>query len=390
MRRWPIVIGVLVVVLGVVVVWGFQYTSKPSFCASCHGIKPYEQAWVGSSHAKKGVTCIDCHFEPGAVGYLKGKTYSFIKLVQWAFGRTDIKPEATKTVVAGACQQCHPNPQSTFMPHYFHTNTANLACTECHSAIVHGPQLVGVDRPQAKADPTFCGKCHTGDIAPILFGPIPPAGRVHPGAPKIDVDVWKNIHWRMSRGPAVIDGYPYDQIQPLTCLACHQDPTQAKGCKSCHFARVPTFRPSTAAQRASGLPLAIFALLFVLLILTVVLSRKDKRTLFTSRWMQVVVGLVALSDVYVVYLIIRDTLVRESGSVEIGPTTVYIAYLLVSIAIVLLLVYESIVLPGRPRVILLPKTDEEEIFVPDHNVWLKQPEASTLVDDDDETDGHDD
>ena len=56
----------------------------------------------------------------------------------------------------------------------------------------------------------------------------------------------------------------------------------------------------------------------------------------------------------------------------------------------LLLVYESIILPGRPRVILLPKTDEEEIFVPDHNVWLKQPEASTLVDDDyDESDGHD-
>ena len=107
--------------------------------------------WVDSSHAQQGVTCIDCHFEPGAVGYIKGKTYSMIKLVQWAMGRTDIKPEATKTVVAGACVHCHPNPQSTFIPHYYHTNTANLACTECHSAVVHGPELVGADRPQAEA-----------------------------------------------------------------------------------------------------------------------------------------------------------------------------------------------------------------------------------------------
>jgi NapC/NirT cytochrome c family, N-terminal region len=390
MRRWPIVIGVLVIVLGVVVAMGLQYTSQPSFCASCHGVKPFADSWVDSSHAQKGVTCIDCHFEPGALGYIKGKTYSMIKLAEWALGKTDIKPEATKTVVVGACRHCHENPQATFIPHFYHTDTANLACVECHSAVVHGAKLVGEERPQAKADPAFCGKCHTGDIAPILFGPITPAGREHPGAPKIDVDVWKNIHWRMARGAAVIDGVPYDQIEPLTCAACHKDPTQAKACKSCHSARIPEFRPSTAAQMASILPIAIFGLLFVLLILTVVLTHKDKRTLFTSRWMQAVVGLVALSDVYIVYLIIRDTLVKESGSSEIGPTTVYIAYLLVSIAIVLLLVYESIVLPGRPRVILLPKTDEEEIYVPDHNIWLKRPEASTLVDDDyDETDGHD-
>ena len=55
--------------------------------------------------------------------------------------------------------------------------------------------------------------CHTGDIAPILFAPIAPAGREHPGAPKLDVNVWRNIHWRMANGPAVIDGVPYDKIE---------------------------------------------------------------------------------------------------------------------------------------------------------------------------------
>ncbi|MCL5942773.1 MAG: NapC/NirT family cytochrome c [Actinobacteria bacterium] len=382
MRRLPLIAGVVLVVIGVLTVVGFDYTSKPSFCSSCHAIAPYAKAWETSSHKEAGVTCIDCHFEPGAVGYLKGKVYSLIKLTQWAVGETDRKPEAAKTIVAGACRECHADVKATFIPHAFHTEVANLQCTECHSAIVHGAALVGEEKPQAAADPAFCSKCHTGDIAPILFGPIEPVGRVHPGAPKIDVNVWRNIHWRMADAPAVIDGKPYDKIEKDTCLACHKEPTVAKACKGCHFARVPVFRVSTAAEKASGLPLAIAALMFVLLMLTVFLKSKNKAALFSSRLMQAVVGLVALSDLVVVYLIVRDTLVKETGSVEIGPTTVWITYLLVSIAIVLLVLYESVIKPGHERLVLLPPTDEEEIYVPDHNVWLKQPEASTFVEGD--------
>jgi nitrate/TMAO reductase-like tetraheme cytochrome c subunit len=380
MKRWLLIAAIAVLaVLLMLVVLAFAYTSQPSFCASCHTISPFEKTWQTSSHKAVDVTCIDCHFEPGAVGYLKGKTYSFIKLAQWAFGQTDKKPEAARTIVAGACRHCHPDPKATFMPHAFHTEVANLDCTECHSGVVHGA-LVGPEKPQAAADPAFCNKCHTGDIAPILFLPIEPAGREHPGAPKLDVNVWRNIHWRMATGPAVIDGVPYDKIERQTCLACHQDPTVAKACKGCHSARVPEFRVSAAAQRASGIPMAIFSVLVVLLLLTVFLKATRKTALFRSRWMMVLVGLVAVSDVVVVYLIVRDTLVKESGSVEIGPTTVWITYLLVSIAIVLLVIYEAVIRPGRERLVLLPVTPEEEIYVPDHNVWMKNPDATTVVD----------
>jgi len=372
-------VGVLLVVLFAATLAGLQYTSSPSFCSSCHPIVPFRDTWEGSTHAAQGVTCVDCHFEPGAVGYVKGKVYSFIKLTQWAVGRVDVKPEATKTVVGATCRHCHPDPTATFIPHQFHTEVANLACNDCHSAIVHGPELVGPERAQAAADPAFCGTCHTGDVAPILFGPLEPAGREHPGAPKTDVNIWRNIHWRVADGPAVIDGVAYDQIQPETCRACHQEPTQAKGCKSCHLARVPEYRVSTAAQRASGLPLAAFALAFGLLLLTWLLRGRRKGRVFASRGMLAVAGLIALSDIVVVYLIVRDTLVSESGSVEIGPTTVWIAYLLVSIAIVLLILFEAVILRGGQRMALLPETPEEEIYVPDHNLWLKQPEASTAV-----------
>ncbi|HZK48543.1 MAG TPA: NapC/NirT family cytochrome c, partial [Thermoleophilia bacterium] len=365
MKRMPLIVGILLIVIVVLVGSGLAYTSSPSFCSSCHTIAPFAEAWVGSSHEQVGVGCIDCHFEPGAVGYIKGKTYSVIKLAQWVIGETERKPEAARTIVAGACRHCHPDPQATFIPHAFHTEKANLECTECHSGVAHGSELVGVDRAQAAADPKFCNTCHTGDFAPILFTAIEPAGREHPGAPKIDVNVWRNIHWRMADAPAVIDGKPYDKIEKDTCLACHQEPTVAKACKSCHFARVPEFRLSTSAEQASGLPVGIFAVLFALLMLTVFLKVDDRSRAFSSRWMQGLLVLIGLSDVVVVYFIIRDTLLKETGSLEIGATTVWITYLILSIAIVLLVLYESVIKPGRTRFILLPETDEEEIYVPD-------------------------
>ena len=364
-KKLLLVNGILLVIVGVAFGYFLNYTSEPGFCASCHSIEPYEASWEGSTHEAVGVTCIDCHFDTGALGYIEGKVYSFMKLTQWVVGEEEQKPEAHKTVVAGSCRQCHSDPKATFIPHGFHTEVANLDCIECHSGIVHGSELVGEEKPQAAADPSFCNNCHTGDFAPILFAEVEPAGREHPGAPKIDVNVWRNIHWRMADGPAVIDGQPYDEIEKDTCLACHDEPTRAKACKVCHSARVPGFRVSTAAQRASGVPLGIFAVMFILLMLAWILKTDDKEKLFSSRWIQGLVTLVVLSDVYVVYLIVRDTLVRESGSVEIGPTTVWITYLLVSIAMVLLVIYEAVIKPGALRLVLLPETDEDEIYVPD-------------------------
>jgi nitrate/TMAO reductase-like tetraheme cytochrome c subunit len=369
-RRWPIrrlllldvaLIAVLVVLAG----WALNYTSQPSFCSSCHPIEPFRVSWEGSSHEQAGVSCTDCHFEPGAFGYMSGKLYSVMKLVQWVGGQYDEKPEAHRTVVAGSCRHCHEAPTATFLPHASHADKANLACVECHSGVVHGAELVGEQKPQAAADPAFCGKCHTGEFAPILFGEIEPVGREHPGAPKIDVNVWRNLHWRVAAAPAVIDGMPYDRIEPDTCLACHPEPTQARTCKACHFSRVPEFRVSTQAKQASGLPLGILGVTMLLFGITVALRPDEKRNFFTSRWMQIFVGALALSDVVIVYLIVRDSLLRETGSVEIGPTTVWITYLLVSIAIILLVLYQGVIRAGGLRFVMLPKTDEDDMYIPD-------------------------
>ena len=367
-----------VVLLLVVTVWGFHVTSKPSFCSSCHIIQPYADSWKTSSHAGYGVTCVDCHFEPGAVGYVKGKIYSIIKLTQFAVGQTTKKPEASKLVLLAACLQCHEyvrnasDPrypknivvQGITFPHDFHLNTANLTCDDCHSGIVHGAVLVG-NKPQAKADPSFCNTCHTGDIAPILFLPITEAGRTHPGPPNLDVNIWKNEHWKLAHGPATIDGVKYDQIQPLTCQACHyQDLTQAPGCKSCHLARVPEFSASPQAERASLLPAFMFLFLFLMFLITVFMHRREKERLFNSWIMRMVAILVLISDAYVVYRIIGDVVHQTTGQHEIGPTTVWVSYLFLSIGLIAFILFEGVLMPRPLRPAHLPTQDEKRYLVP--------------------------
>jgi nitrate/TMAO reductase-like tetraheme cytochrome c subunit len=373
---WIAITGL--VLLAAVTVLGFRETSKPSFCSSCHMIEPYRASWVGSSHETEGVGCVDCHFEPGAVGYIKGKTYSFIKLTQFAAGTTEKEPEAGKLVLGAACIQCHEYVRSpdderyptdivvegiTF-PHAFHVDEANLQCADCHSGVVHGSELVGAEKAQAAADPEFCSSCHTGEFAPILFGEIEPAGREHPGAPKMDVDVWRNTHWRVADGPAVIDGVEYDQIEKDTCLACHQEPTVAKACKSCHAARVPEFTASPQAARASLTPVLLFAFIFALFMAAVFLRRGEKERLFTSIYLRLAAVAVIITDAYVVFLIVRDVLLEESGHHEIGPTTVWVSYLLLSIALVGFLLFEAGLLPMPLRKTSLPGQDEDAYLVP--------------------------
>jgi nitrate/TMAO reductase-like tetraheme cytochrome c subunit len=377
-RRIVVIAAVGLVLLAVVTLWGFRETSKPSFCSSCHFIQPYADSWKTSTHAGYAVTCVNCHFEPGVVGYVKGKIYSIIKITQFAAGQTEKKPEAAKLVILSACLQCHDyirNPadprypkgivvQGITFPHDFHLNRANLSCADCHSGIAHGGRLVGAAKPQAKADPAFCNSCHTGDIAPILFGSIAPAGREHPGAPKIDVNVWRNSHWKLANAAATIDGVQYDKIEPATCNACHDDPTRAKACKSCHFARVPLFSASPQAERASLLPAFMFVFLFAMFVLTVFMRRHEKERLFNSWIMKVVATVVLISDVYVVYRIISDVVQRQTGQHEIGPTTVWVSYLFLSVGLIAFILFEGVLMPRPLHPAHLPKQDEDRFLTP--------------------------
>ncbi|TET59618.1 hypothetical protein E3J48_07640, partial [Candidatus Aerophobetes bacterium] len=59
--RALIIIGALVFIV-VVTFAGFEVTSSPRFCSTCHNMKPYYESWKTSSHNE--VNCIKCHADP--------------------------------------------------------------------------------------------------------------------------------------------------------------------------------------------------------------------------------------------------------------------------------------------------------------------------------------
>ena len=390
MRGRSILAGALIVLLVAVVgatIWGVRYTNKPEFCNSCHIIQPYVDAWkhsfMGNAEGPMGdknVKCIDCHFEPGVIGYVRGKIYSLMKLTEYGTREFDRPPPSADLLTNSSCLQCHgkaserkpgyenshsvtdpsdptypkiavtdqysADKTTIYFPHDFHVNKVQVKCADCHSGVVHGAELTG-DKPQAAAKPEFCSSCHSGDVAPILFGEVKLSGREHPGAPKIDTSIWRNNHWKLANGPGEINGVNYDKIEKQTCLACHKEPTEAKNCKSCHFHTAPEFAPTQQAQRASGAPLSMFGLVIGVFMLTLVPWPKAKRFIFEG-WLAVLLAAVVLaSDIYTFYIVIVEVLDTTAGSREVGPLALWIAYLMASASLLIFLFHQGVLKPRR-------------------------------------------
>lgn len=417
---------IMFLLLAVATVLGIRYTNKPEFCESCHIIQPYAAAWKTSLMGNpdgplgdKNVTCIDCHFEPGVLGYARGKIYSLMKLMEYGSRTYDQPPPSADLLTNSSCLQCHgkaderkagyekatsvtdpsdpsypkiavtdqygpgtssnssnttavtdqygpgtlPDSSNTttaatdqyslgiitiFFPHDFHVNTVQLKCADCHSGVVHGAELMK-DKAQAAAKPEFCQSCHSGDVAPIIFGQIKLSGREHPGVPKIDTAVWRNNHWKLAQGPGEVAGVKYDQIDKQTCLACHKEPAEAKNCQACHFHNEPVFAPTFETQRASAAPLGMFGLVIGVFLLTLVPWPGVKRFIFEG-WLAVILGAaVIVTDFYAFWKVIDSVFEVTTGSREIGPLPLWIAYILTSTSLLIFLFHQGVLKPRRRR-----------------------------------------
>ena len=162
-------------------------TNHPSFCASCHTIKPSYDSWVRSSH--KDVTCVDCHVRPGLSGFLQDKVFAGLKDVAITFFGTPTEPHNLQShVYSSVCLGCHrailrvnevsgrdlPSPikeVGLIMDHRRHLEAFDKrgrgeGCTTCHSRVVHGRPIknyqIVIPRGHVKLD----DRPHTPDLPP--------------------------------------------------------------------------------------------------------------------------------------------------------------------------------------------------------------------------------
>lgn len=137
-----------------------EYTTKPSFCKSCHVMEPYVHRWEISVH--KEIECLTCHSEPGITGFLKTKINASLQPLHY-LTKTYTMPSAD--VPTKNCLKCHENilfekvgEKFVRFPHEKHVIRQNLNCNRCHSgaAVTH----IDVDMP-------ICLECHNNKKAPF-------------------------------------------------------------------------------------------------------------------------------------------------------------------------------------------------------------------------------
>lgn len=133
------------------------YTERPSFCQSCHEMRPYYTSWAESSH--KDANCLACHADEGLVGLLRVKAKGATEVVKH-FTNTYSTPIRGE-VPSYRCESCHNEPQKIVettdlrIPHDTHLS-AGLECTTCHGGVVHGEQGQGASKPSMDT----CATCH--------------------------------------------------------------------------------------------------------------------------------------------------------------------------------------------------------------------------------------
>lgn len=159
-------IGALLLVSG----FSFWWTSQPSFCAKCHPMQKYVDAWEEGPHAE--VNCEECHLTPGLFGFIGGKIAGLQVVMNYVRG--NYEDYSFNAAVANAsCLKCHEGILSASI----HSQDTGITvshkdiiesggkCMSCHSTVGHGDAVP----PGSATHPTMqtCLQCHNDEIAPL-------------------------------------------------------------------------------------------------------------------------------------------------------------------------------------------------------------------------------
>jgi cytochrome c nitrite reductase small subunit len=240
-RRWIalIVVGAVIMLLVVASLVTAHFTSRSSFCDTCHEMEPYYASWQTSSHS--ATECIDCHIPPGFVAFVKTKFYAFRELWVHLTGDSNAPLTVTREVPNDSCLRCHDAPASTTLSDvtFSHETHQGQYCITCHVRMVHS----NVNPPYYAAPGSMwsCLECHLETTLPSQCSTCHTPGHEPRGECSTCHD--------MQNWSAAAAGHPF----PLTgghtglpCAACHVSrpgaeiipgtnlPRPNPSCVSCH------------------------------------------------------------------------------------------------------------------------------------------------------------
>ncbi len=183
-KKRLIVLGILAGVFVVLLVAGVEFTSRSTFCASCHYMKPYFKSWQESSHSQ--FECGVCHYPPGGLRSKLEKKIEGLVMVGRYWTKLYMKSKPWAEIKDESClrQGCHDKRllegrvkfKSVVFDHKIHLTDLKrgkkLQCTSCHSQIVQGKHITVTEGScfichfkESEHYPKIsdCSHCHTKD-----------------------------------------------------------------------------------------------------------------------------------------------------------------------------------------------------------------------------------
>ena len=221
--------------MGGSIVW----TSRPTYCRSCHQISPYYESWRISAHGE--IECEQCHWDRGFKGLVQAKMEGLGELVKQIRGKTD--GPLRVSIPDSRCTVCHPISTEELLyrkvpfEHVQHLTLTyaglELACTACH----YQPDTpVPGEHIPAPVDP--CYACHLRDDA---------AQRLRDCMSCHDNELRNEpANARFSHSPILQEG--------IACINCHEDLAEGKGqllrkaCEGCHTDEDYSSQPMPVAE----------------------------------------------------------------------------------------------------------------------------------------------
>lgn len=199
----------MLAIVGVLLAAGFAgtpvagFTEKPSFCATCHEMKPYYAAWSVGGH--KDVACVACHVDPGTVANAKHKVAALKEVYDHVAGDPRF-PRGDSSVPDSRCLACHTSLPAVTKSGFQHSlHIGQSTCVSCHATAGHQVSLESL-----KA---------AGVLAQVATRP-----RVLPSAEGT------------AAAHVVVTCTRCHDLAKYACSACHMQPHAPRGaCETCHL-----------------------------------------------------------------------------------------------------------------------------------------------------------
>lgn len=103
-------------------IFGYRYSSRSTFCFTCHQMRSVREGWLVSAHGQnqQGIIaeCVDCHLPRGYARRLWAKTYLGSKAIvvhfsrsakNWAPRREALSAKIRAEIPDDTCRACHPD-----------------------------------------------------------------------------------------------------------------------------------------------------------------------------------------------------------------------------------------------------------------------------------------